>query len=202
MEVTPLDIRKQEFKKSFSGYDKREVENFLEMVAMQLEGLIRDNMSYKEQLNDVERKIDDYRRMERTLQDTLTSAQKTTDELRKNAEREGSIILKNSSLESQNIIQQAKMEESQLRSEIKILITMKNNFIAKFKGMIEAYSKLLGEEILDHKVDVNDINKILKEHPETVSNIGSLFNKDKKAEEPLKENHDQENQRLGGVFKD
>ncbi len=202
MEVTPLDIRKQEFKKSFSGYDKREVENFLEMVAMQLEGLIRENMSYKEQLNDVERKIDDYRRMERTLQDTLTSAQKTTDELRKNAEREGSIILKNSSLESQNIIQQAKMEESQLRSEIKILITMKNNFIAKFKGMIEAYSKLLGEEILDHKVDVNDINKILKEHPETVSNIGSLFNKDKKAEEPLKENHDQENQRLGGVFKD
>lgn len=202
MEVTPLDIRKQEFKKSFSGFDKREVENFLEMVAMQLEGLIRENMSYKEQLNDVERKIDDYRRMERTLQDTLTSAQKTTDELRKNAEREGSIILKNSSLESQNIIQQAKMEESQLRSEIKILITMKNNFIAKFKGMIEAYSKLLGEEILDHKVDVNDINKILKEHPETVSNIGSLFNKDKKAEEPLKENHDQENQRLGGVFKD
>ncbi len=202
MEVTPLDIRKQEFKKSFSGYDKREVENFLEMVAMQLEGLIRENMSYKEQLNDVERKIDDYRRMERTLQDTLTSAQKTTDELRKNAEREGSIILKNSSLESQNIIQQAKIEESQLRSEIKILITMKNNFIAKFKGMIEAYSKLLGEEILDHKVDVNDINKILKEHPETVSNIGSLFNKDKKAEEPLKENHDQENQRLGGVFKE
>ena len=63
MEVTPLDIRKQEFKKSFSGYDKREVENFLEMVAMQLEGLIRENMSYKEQLNDVERKVDDYRRM-------------------------------------------------------------------------------------------------------------------------------------------
>lgn len=202
MEVTPLDIRKQEFKKSFSGYDKREVENFLEMVAMQLEGLIRENMSYKEQLNDVERKIDDYRRMERTLQDTLTSAQKTTDELRKNAEREGSIILKNSSLESQNIIHQAKIEESQLRSEIKTLITMKNNFIAKFKGMIEAYSKMLGEEIMDHKVDVNDINKILKEHPETVSNIGSLFNKDKKTEEPIKENNDQENQRLGGVFKD
>ena len=75
-------------------------------------------------------------------------------------------------MESQNIIQQAKIEESQLRSEIKILITMKNNFIAKFKGMIEAYSKLLEEEIMDHKVDVNDINKILKEHPETVSNIG------------------------------
>ncbi len=190
MEVTPLDIRKQEFKKSFSGYDKREVESFLEMVAMQLEGLIRENMSYKEQLNDVERKIDDYRRMEKTLQDTLTSAQRTTDELRKNAEREGSIILKNSSLESQGIIQQAKIEESQLRSEIKTLITMKNNFIAKFTGMIEAYSKLLEEEILDHKVDVNDINKILKEHPETVSNIGSLFNKDKKTEEPKKENHD------------
>lgn len=222
MEITPLDIRKQEFKKSFSGYDKQEVENFLEMIAQQMEELIRENMSHKEQLRDVERKIDDYRRLEKTLQDTLTSATRTTEDLRKNAEQEGSIILKNAKLEAQNIVQTAKRDEESLRTEIKTLITMKNNFIAKFKGMIEAYSKLLEEETLDHKVDVNEINKIIKEHPESVSDVGSLFNRahaHEKKEEPVrqqqpeqpqmqnesqeehKENDVEENTGLGAIFK-
>lgn len=216
MEITPLDIRKQEFKKSFSGYDKQEVENFLEMIAQQMEDLVRENMTYKEQLRDVERKIDDYRRLEKTLQDTLTSATRTTEDLRKNAEQEGSIILKNARLEAQNIVQTAKRDEDSLRTEIKTLITMKNNFIAKFKGMIEAYSKLLEEETLDHKVDVNEINRIIKEHPESVSDIGSLFRKSparehmeeaehkEKAEEKhteAKETDVEENTGLGAIFK-
>lgn len=205
MEITPLDIRKQEFKKSFSGYDKHEVENFLEMIAQQMEELIRENMNHKDQLRDIERKIDDYRRMEKTLQDTLTSAQKTTDELRKNAEQEGTIIMKNARLEAENIMHMTRNEEKTLRSEIKTLITMKNNFIARFKGMIEGYSKMLEEETLDHKVDVNEINKILKEHPESVSDIGSLFRKKEEKGhdhfDETKENNDTANTGLGSIFK-
>ena len=177
MDITPLDIRKQEFKKSFNGYDKNEVDNFLEMIAQQMEDLIRENMNQKEQLKDVKKQISDYRTMEKTLQDTLTSAQKTTEELRKNAKQEGTIIMRNAELEAKHILESAREESSKLRSEIKTLITLKNNFIAKFKGMIEAYARLLEDETLSHKEDVNDFNAVLKEPPENVTNIGSLFNK-------------------------
>ncbi len=40
MKITPLDIRKQEFKAGFKGYDKNEVNVFLEMIAKEMEELI------------------------------------------------------------------------------------------------------------------------------------------------------------------
>lgn len=194
MNITPLDIRKQEFKKSFNGYDKHEVESFLGMIADQMEDLIRSNMQYSESIRDLDRKIDDYRRMEQTLQDTLTSAQKTTDELRKNAQKEAELISRNARIEAEHYLQSAKMEANDLKSEIKTLITMKNNFIAKFKGMIDAYIKLLEQEVLDHKVDVNEFNKVLNEPPENVQNIGSLFKQ--------KENDESEDNRIKGILRE
>ncbi len=194
MNITPLDIRKQEFKKSFNGYDKHEVESFLGMIADQMEELIRQNMQYAEQNRDLDRKIDDYRRMEQTLQDTLTSAQKTTDELRKNAQKEAELISRNARIEAEHFLQTAKMETNDLKSEIKTLITMKNNFIAKFKGMIDAYIKLLEHEVLDHKVDVNEFNKVMNEPPENIQNIGSLFKQ--------KETDESEDKRIKGILRE
>ncbi|MCK4773095.1 MAG: DivIVA domain-containing protein, partial [Candidatus Latescibacteria bacterium] len=33
MRITPIDIRKQEFRKSMRGYDQDEVDTFLSMIA-------------------------------------------------------------------------------------------------------------------------------------------------------------------------
>jgi len=183
MEITPLDIRKQEFKKSFNGYDKHEVDSFLEMVAEQMESLVRENMAFQENSHEIEKQIDYYRKMEKTLQDTLTSAQRTTDDFRSNAAKEAEIILKNAALESDNIIQTAKKDVLTVKSDIKTLITMKNNFIARFRGLIEAYMKILDQEMNEHKLEMNEFNQVIKEPPENVMNLGALFNQFKKEEE-------------------
>jgi DivIVA domain-containing protein len=41
MKITPLDIRKTEFKSVFKGFDKNEVKVFLEMIAKEMEELIK-----------------------------------------------------------------------------------------------------------------------------------------------------------------
>ncbi|NVM02542.1 MAG: DivIVA domain-containing protein, partial [Candidatus Helarchaeota archaeon] len=41
MKLTPLDIKRQEFKKVMRGYDVIEVDAFLEMVADEYESLLR-----------------------------------------------------------------------------------------------------------------------------------------------------------------
>ena len=41
MKLTPLDIRKQEFKKLMRGYDPVEVDTFMEMVAADLEEALK-----------------------------------------------------------------------------------------------------------------------------------------------------------------
>jgi DivIVA domain-containing protein len=42
LRLTPLDIKKQEFKRSMRGYDPEEVNAFLEMVAEEFEALHRE----------------------------------------------------------------------------------------------------------------------------------------------------------------
>ena len=197
MEITPLDIRKQEFKKSFNGLDRHEVETFLTMVSEQMEELLRENHTMKEQVDSLVVDLERYKSLEKTLQDTLTSAQRSTTDMKTNSIKESENIIRNANLEAENILQSAKNDVVRLKNEIKTLITLKNNFIARFRGIIDSYIKMLDQETNEHKIDVNEINQILKEPPENIMNLGALFNHIKKEEEK-----DGENKKISGVFKE
>ena len=145
MKITPLDIRKQEFKAGFKGYDKNEVNVFLEMIAKEMEELIKENTIYMEQLRDLDSKIEDYRRMEKTLQNTLTSAQKTTDELRRNAEKEAELILRNGRIQSDHILEEARSEANKYKTQIVSLKSQRDSFIAQFRGLVEAQLQVLNK---------------------------------------------------------
>ena len=188
MEITPLDIRKQEFKKSFNGLDRHEVETFLSMIAEQMEEVLRENNSYRDQMESLRNELERYKSLERTLQDTLTSAQRSTSDLKSNSVKEAEIIKRNAMLEAENIVQSAKNEVIHLRNDVKTLITLKNNFISRFRGIIDSYIKMLDQETNEHKIEVNEINQILKEPPENIMNLGALFNHIKKEEEKDGEN--------------
>ena len=43
MKLSPIEIRKQEFKKSMRGYDTVEIDTFIELVANEYENLIKEN---------------------------------------------------------------------------------------------------------------------------------------------------------------
>ena len=180
MKVTPLDIRKQEFKKVLKGYDKHEVDIFLEMVAKEMEEFIRENNTLIEQVRELDSKIEDYKRMEKTLQDTLMSAQKTTDELRRNAEKESELIVKNAQMKAEDIINEAKKQVRSLYNQIAALKTQKEGFISQMKGFL--YSQLRMLEEIDtssrkkEKVEKEE-KKISKKssQAEGYRSIGDLF---------------------------
>ena len=48
MRLSPLDIQSQQFRVKLKGFETREVENFLELVASEFEDLIRENGKLKE----------------------------------------------------------------------------------------------------------------------------------------------------------
>ncbi|MFQ5630060.1 MAG: DivIVA domain-containing protein, partial [bacterium] len=50
MKLTPLDIKKQEFKKNLRGYDPIEVDAFLEMVANEFESLLREKNLFSDEI--------------------------------------------------------------------------------------------------------------------------------------------------------
>jgi cell division initiation protein len=50
MKITPLDIQQMQFKISLRGYDRQEVDRFLEELAQTVEGLNRDNAALRDKL--------------------------------------------------------------------------------------------------------------------------------------------------------
>ncbi len=176
MKITPLDIRKQEFKKSFKGYDKNEVDIFLEMTAKDMENLVRENKSLQEQLRELDIKIEDYKRMEKTLQDTLTSAQKTTDEIRRNARKEAEMIVKRAKMQAREILEDVTARVRDLKNQISALKSQRDGFIAQLRGFLSSQLKMLDEmerikvyEVKERGVKEGSVS------PKSSKKVGDLF---------------------------
>ena len=78
MRITPLDIQQQKFKNRLRGYDCKEVESFLELVAGELEQIFREMHQMKDDLRRKENHLSEFQEREKILKDTLITAQKMT----------------------------------------------------------------------------------------------------------------------------
>lgn len=105
--LTPLDIMNKEFRKSIRGYSEEEVDSFLEQVGRDFERLYRENLDIKEQLQQKDSQIQQYRQLEETLQNTLVLAQKSSEDLKRNAEKEAELVLREAQAKADQLLAQA-----------------------------------------------------------------------------------------------
>src|SRR5258708_12536275 len=82
MNVSPLDLRQQRFRKAFRGFDRVEVTSFLAAVADDYEQALRETDRLRQDLMRVEALLNEHREHEKNLQATMTTAQKLSDHLR------------------------------------------------------------------------------------------------------------------------
>ena len=93
MRITPIDIQQQQFKSRLMGYDKTGVDQFLEILAGEMERVLRQNQDLQEELAHARSALAEMREREATLKETLLTTQKVTDELKANARREAEVLL-------------------------------------------------------------------------------------------------------------
>src|SRR2546428_3917569 len=88
MRISPLDIRQQQFTvRMFRGFDKHEVDAFLDDVADDYETVLKENALLREQLATLEERSRGLAERERALQDTLVTTQRLGDEMKAAARR-------------------------------------------------------------------------------------------------------------------
>ena len=78
MKISPLEIRQQEFTKKMRGFDPDEVQSFLESLADELQKLNEENESLKSEVESLTEQINEFKKIEKNLQDTLLSAQESS----------------------------------------------------------------------------------------------------------------------------
>ena len=156
MKITPIEINKQEFKRSLRGYDPVEVDTFLEMIGKDYEKILDQNSKYQKRIIELETELKNYKEVESTLKQTLMSVQETSDKSLENIKREADLLRKESELKANKMIEDAKRETRKLKEELITLQTQKHSLIARLRHILSSHIELL--DVLD--VDDFDISKL------------------------------------------
>ncbi len=140
--ITPLDVQKQQFRKSINGYNRDEVDDYMAMVADALEKHINENIRLKEKLDRKDEEIEHYKNIERTMSDTLVVAKQTAEELTTSAKQT-----------SQNIINQAEIDAQTLKNQADEMVAETMRRQQKMEKDLEAFRMRL-EAMLRAQLDI------------------------------------------------
>ena len=144
MKITPLDIQQQQFKgKMFGGLDSEDVDAFLQMVSGEMEDLIRENTDLKEQARRVAADMDDMKQREGDLRETMLAAQKITEEMKANSQKEATLLISEAELQAERILADADKKLAELKNQIQNLRREKLQFESALKSLLDTHYKLL-----------------------------------------------------------
>jgi cell division initiation protein len=190
MKITPIEIRKKTFEKVFRGFDKDEVNGFLQILSTEWEKLVDEKREVVIKLEAAEKEIAKLREVESSLYKTLKTAEDTGANMIEQANKAAELQLKETQMESENIVREAKAKSkmifestekhtreiiANMLGEIKSLehtfnsaLSLKENLIADLtnlsSGTLERVQKFKKQK------DKLDIEKYIKEAREFAEN--------------------------------
>ena len=118
MNVSPLDLRQQRFRKAFRGFDPIEVASFLAAVADDYEQALRETDRLRQDLMRMEAVLTEHREHEKNLQNTLMTAQKLSDDIKANAELEARRIIRDAEGRSDLLLEKTQSRVEDIQREI------------------------------------------------------------------------------------
>jgi cell division initiation protein len=143
MKLTPLDIQQHEFRSIWRGYDPKEVEQFMDLVASEFEDLIRENNLLKEEIIRLTGDLSELKDKEQTLKETMITAQKISEDIRYNAQKEAEIVVSEGQVKAQDIVNSAQLRSMELIEEIKELKRQKIQFEENLRALLNIHHKML-----------------------------------------------------------
>ena len=143
MKLSPLLIKKQEFEKSFRGYNVDEVQTFLDKISSEMEELINENEALEQEVEKLNTKITEYQKIEKDLQDTLLKNQETVAQALESAKKQSALIIKEAEIKASQIIKNAEDISNEMRAAVIALREEKDLIIAKLKAIVSTQSNLL-----------------------------------------------------------
>lgn len=102
--ISPVDIQHKTFKKALQGYDRSEVDQFLDDMIESLEDEAQAMAALEAEVADLRERVGHFKAMEDSLQSTLLLAQRTADEVKAAAHKEADLIKQQARMEAEKEI--------------------------------------------------------------------------------------------------
>ncbi len=146
--LTPVDVQNKSFKGGI-GFDKKEVETFMNELSADYEMLYRSNVELKDKVTTLNESLQHYRSIEDSMQKALTLSEKTAEETINAANDKARQITTEAEKKAETILADAKEELSDTKNEIYRLQQQHAKFKAQFTKVLESQLKIMDGEMID-----------------------------------------------------
>ena len=144
MNISPLDIQQQQFKgRIFGGLDPDDVDSFLHQVSSEMEQLLRENSDLKEQNRRMRGELEEMNDREKALRETMLAAQRISEEMKSNAQKEATLIITDAELQGEKLLASTEARLVELRTELQELRRQKQQFETSFKSLLDTHYTML-----------------------------------------------------------
>lgn len=146
--LTPLDIQQKKFRTGL-GYEKKDVNVFIEEVVESYEKLYRNNAELQEELTTLKDTLQHYKVKEKELEKAKLLAEKDSEDTKTNAKKEA----KNIELEAKNkakiIVAEAEESLANMKDEVSLLESKYAAYKSQFASLLKAQFAFLKENDFD-----------------------------------------------------
>ena len=147
MEFSKDNIVSKSFSKKFMrGLDEFEVRDFLHVLAEEIRHLVQKSLLQKKRIQDQEDLIKDYRDREHILKESIVSAEKWAEKIRKDAESNSSLVLEKAHDKSEVLIQEARHSLQSVYNDIADLKRLQLQFKTGLKAALQVQMDLLEQD--------------------------------------------------------
>ena len=163
--LTPHDVRGQEFRRAVRGFDRREVEDFKDRLADEIERLMRQRAQMEERLGNFQEQLRAFRDRERAMNEALLAAQQLRVDVEEQATREAEAIVREAKAEAVRMVEEATRMEQLIHGRLAEAQRQFASYVTNLRGLLE---RQMGEvEGLEAHVSVTPLPQVevpLKRH--------------------------------------
>ena len=135
--ISTIDIEKKDFTKAFNGYNKDEVDNFLNRIIIDIEEYQQTIAKLKSEQEALRDQLSEYNKQQGNLTDTLASAKNLLADISESAEKRAALILKNAETEASTIVSDAKVSVANSTRELEMLKSQISHFKERYRKMLQ-----------------------------------------------------------------
>ncbi len=143
MKLTPIDVQQQQFLARWRGYDRREVQGFLDVVAQRLGELARENSELKADVRRFQHELEEHRDRETTLREAMLTAQRAIEDIREQARKEAELLISEAEVRADKIVYNAHTRVTKILEEVGELKRQRVRAIEELRGILNTHTRLL-----------------------------------------------------------
>lgn len=179
--ITPQELETKEFGVSFRGYDKDEIDDFLDALQKDYEKLYKENSSMKSKMAVLVSKIDEYKEVEESLRNALLTAQKMGENMVSDAKAKSELLVNEAQMKAERILTNLNNQIAAERQKLEDAKRENEVFRARLCSLYQAQIKLL-ENMADRSV-IDDGVRAALEGAQELAKLKKEMKKDQAAQE-------------------